>query len=131
LQRVLPESDFLQYGTIRIAASVNGAKVTISGRDHGVTPVRDPIKVKAPATYDIRVTKDGYLPFRASVAVPPDGEVDVHPTLTRGSRDAWYGKWWVAAIAGTVVVGAIAGVGWLVLADEPESVPVGGMLPPL
>ena len=126
LKRVLPVSDFLQYGTIRIAASVAGARITIGGRDHGLTPVVDPILVLAPATYDIRISKEGYTAFRASIAVPPDGEVDVRSLLTRNTTS----KWWIAAVVGTAAV-AIAGVTWLVLSSEATTVPVGGELPPL
>ena len=106
LERVMPESDFLRYGTIRLQANVIGAKVDIDGHARGLTPL-DPIRLPAPATYLIRVTKPGYVPFRIRVHVPPDAGVDVQTTLTpRGGGQAWYKKWWVAAIAGTVVVGA-------------------------
>ncbi len=123
LERVMPESDFLRYGTIRLQANVIGAKVDIDGHARGLTPV-DPIKLPAPATYEIRVTKPGYTPFRIKVHVPPDAGVDVQTTLTtRGGDQAWYKKWWVAAIAGTVVVGAATAT-VMVTRGTPNNVPV-------
>jgi PEGA domain-containing protein len=128
LARVMPASDFLRFGTIRIDANVAGAAVTISGHARGVTPV-GALRVKAPATYDIRLSKEGFVPFRASVAVPPDAEVDVHPVLSRQGNDAWYSRWWITAIAGAVVVGSAATVGYVLLSGSPDSVPVSADLP--
>ncbi len=123
LERVMPESDFLRYGKIRLQANVVGAKVDIDGKARGLTPL-DPIKVPAPATYLIKVTKPGYVPFRVRVHVPPDAGVDVQTTLTpRGGEQAWYKKWWVAAIAGTVVVGAATAT-VMATRGTPNDVPV-------
>lgn len=105
LRRVLPRSDFRRYGLIRVNANVAGADVLIGSRPRGQTPLA-PLKVPAPATYEIAVTKPGYTDFRASVAVPPDGEVLVRTELTERTTQAWYQKWWVLALAGTVAVGA-------------------------
>lgn len=105
LRRVMPRRDFLRFGVIRIDADVAGATVRVAGEDRGRTPLA-PLRVAAPATYDIRVDKPGFLSFEASVAVPPDAEVVVQPRLS--PRDhAWYQHWWVAAIAGTAVAGAV------------------------
>ena len=124
LGRVMPPSDFLRYGIIRIAANLDGASVKVGGEDKGTTPV-PALKVKAPATYDLRVTKDGYTPFRMSVAVPPEGEVKVDAMLTKESvQPAWYGKWWVATLAGVGVVGAVGTVYFAT--RSPSEVPVGG-----
>jgi hypothetical protein len=109
LQRVLPKSDFLRFGVIRIDADVHGARVAIDGKERGKTPI-EPIKVRAPATYAIRLDKAGYVPFRAEVFVPPDAEVKVDPTLARQGSDAWYKRWWVLALAGTVAAGGVTAV---------------------
>ena len=106
LRRVMPRRDFLRFGIIRIDADVDGATVRVAGEDRGRTPLA-PLRVAAPATYDIRVDKPGFLSFEASVAVPPDAEVVVQPRLSRRDH-AWYGHWWVAAIAGTAAAGAVA-----------------------
>lgn len=120
LRRVMPRSDFLRYGTIRIAANVAGARVFVGGMPRGTTPV-PPIRVRAPGRYDIEVRMPGYAAFRASVEVPPDAAVQVHAALEPTSR-AWYQKWWVAAIAGTVAAGAVTAA-VLLSRDEPTTVP--------
>jgi hypothetical protein len=128
LRRVMPESDFLQYGTIRVSANLTGAEVFVGDEKKGTTPI-EALKVSAPATYELRLTKKGYVPFQAKVAVPPDGEVEVTARMTKegagGGR--WYTKWWVAAIAGVVVAGGI-GVGVWATQGDPTSVPVGGQI---
>lgn len=127
LQRVMPESDFLRYGTIRVSANLAGAEVYLGKDKKGTTPI-EALTVRAPATYELRLTHRGYTPFQAKVAVPPEGEVEVTARLTKvGGGGAWYTKWWVAAIAGVVVAGGI-GIGVYVSQDAPTSVPVGGMI---
>jgi len=126
LRRVLPESDFLRHGTIKVSANLAGAEVYVDAERRGTTPI-DTLTVRAPATYDLRLTKRGYTPFSARVAVPPDGEVEVTARLTREGGGAWYTKWWVAAIAGVVVAGGV-GVGIYMAQDDPTSVPVGGQI---
>jgi len=125
LTRVMPSSDFLRYGVIRIDANLPGADVMVGGEAKGQTPVAA-LKVKAPAKYDLRITKAGFTPFRMSVDVPPDGEVRVNAELTReGEGGAWYGRWWVATLVGVVVVGAVGTGVWLET-RSPSEVPVGG-----
>ena len=125
LTQLMPPDDFLQFGIIRIDANLAGAAVTLSGKPRGTTPV-PAIKVKAPASYDLRITKDGYIPFRLSVNVPPDGEINVKADLRReGGHVAWYGRWWVATLAGVVVLGAVGTGVWLET-RSPTEVPVGG-----
>lgn len=121
LQRVLPKSDFLRFGVIRIDANIDGAIVAIGGKERGKTPI-EPVRVRAPATYAIRLDKAGYVPFRAEVFVPPDAEVKVDPTLARQSNDAWYKRWWVLAITGTVAAGAVTAV--VLTRDSSNQVPV-------
>jgi len=124
LARVMPESDFLRYGTVYIDANLTGAEVEIGAEKHGLTPVQA-IRVKAPATYDIQVTKRGYTPFRAQVVVPPEGEVRVKAELTRRAAAArWYQKWWVVGLAvgaAGLTVGAV-----LYSRQNSDSVPVSG-----
>jgi hypothetical protein len=122
LERVMPRSDFLRFGMLRIRSNVEGAKVSIDAKPRGLTPMQ-PIKVRAPASYEIRVTKPGYTTFSARVLVPPDGNIDVRTDLSAKVAGAWYTRWWVAAIAGTVVIGAATGA-VLLVRDEPSDVPV-------
>jgi hypothetical protein len=105
LTRILPPSDFLRYGVIDIIASEAGAAVTVGGEQRGVTPI-PPIKLHAPATYDIHVEKRGFIAFNTQVTVPPDGEVKVRATLQKPGATAWYAHWYVLAAASAVVVGA-------------------------
>ena len=104
--RLLPPSDFLRFGVIDIVANHAGAAVTVGGEPRGITPIAA-LKLHAPATYDIRVEKSGYVPFTTKVALPPDGEVKVEAQLARrGAAAAWYQHWYVLAAAGLVVAGA-------------------------
>jgi hypothetical protein len=104
--RLLPPSDFLRFGVIDIVANLAGAAVTVGGEPRGVTPI-EALKLHAPASYEIRVEKPGYLPFLTRVALPPEGEIKVEAQLARrGAAAAWYQRWYVLAAAGVVVAGA-------------------------
>lgn len=106
VNRLLPPSDFLRFGVIDIVANLAGAAVIVSGQPRGVTPVAA-LKLPAPASYDIRVDKAGYVPFTTRVALPPDAMLKVEAELTRrGTEAAWYQHWYVLAAAGAVVAGA-------------------------
>lgn len=127
LSRLMPPSDFVRFGMIDVVANLSGALVKLDGKSQGSTPIQ-PLRVHAPASYDIRVEKSGYTPFSASVAVPPDGEVTVKAQLTkRGGGDHWYQKWYVLAFAGAAVVGA-TGAAIYVGTRSGDSVPVGGVI---
>lgn len=105
-QRLLPPSDFLRFGVIDIVADLTGAAVTVGGQPRGTTPI-EVLRLRAPATYDIRVDKAGYVPFTTKVALPPDGEIKVFAQLSRKAAGAaWYQHWYVLAAAGLVVAGA-------------------------
>jgi hypothetical protein len=121
LRRVLPRSDFVRFGILRIDANVAGARVIVGAVDRGATPI-DPLRLPAPATYDIAVDKKGFVGFRATVDVPPNAIVKVRPTLSP-KRNAWYEKWWVAALAGTAAVGVVT-LGVLASRDNPDEAPV-------
>jgi hypothetical protein len=118
LQRVLPKSDFLRFGVLRIQANIAGAEVVIGGEKRGRTPLA-PLRLPAPERYDIRITKRGYTAFEAATSLPPDGDVVVRATLAQ-AETAWYKRWWVWTLAGTVVVSTAAVV---ILASD-RDVPV-------
>ncbi len=106
LARLLSPADFMRYGVIDIVANLAGAAVTVGGTSRGLTPIQA-LKLPAPATYEIRVEKEGFVPFSTKVALPPDGEIKVEAELSkRGSEGAWYGRWYVLAGAGVLVAGA-------------------------
>jgi hypothetical protein len=127
LARLMPPSDFVRFGTIDIVANLDGAGVKLDGEPKGKTPI-EPLRVRAPQSYDIRVEKSGYTPFSATVAVPPDGDITVRAQLTRrGGGDHWYQKWYVLAIAGAAVIGATGAA--IYIGTRPgDNVPVGGVL---
>jgi hypothetical protein len=102
--RLLPPSDFLRFGVIDIVANLAGAAVTVGGEPRGATPI-DPLRLRAPATYEIRVDLSGYEPYTTKVALPPDGEIKVEARLSRQGGGAWYQHWYVLAAAGVVATG--------------------------
>jgi len=112
LTRLLPPGDFLRYGVIDIVASETGAAVTVGGEHRGLTPIR-PLRLRAPAAYEIKVEKQGFVPFTTSVQLPPDGELKVRAPLQRPGKDHWYTKWYVLASAAVVVAGAAGGAIYL------------------
>ncbi len=122
LRRLLPREDFLRTGTIVITSAIAGAVVELDGVRRGVTPLA-PLVVDTPASYAIRVTKPGYIAFTARIQVPPDATVEVQPNLVP-KQVAWYRKWWVWALAGTVIAGAtISGTLLQEAPPTPTSVP--------
>lgn len=123
LARLLAPGDFVRYGMIDIVANLAGASVTVGGEKRGKTPI-DPLKLHAPATYQIRVELDGYVPFTTKVALPPDGEIKVEAELSkRGAGSAWYAKWYILVPAGILVAGA-AGTAIYFSTRDTSSVPV-------
>jgi hypothetical protein len=118
LQRVMPKSDFLRFGVLRIQANIAGAEVVIGGETRGRTPLQ-PLRLPAPERYDIRITKKGYTAFEAVTSVPPDSDVVVRATLAQ-AETVWYRRWWVWTLAGTVAVSTAAVV---ILASD-RDVPV-------
>jgi hypothetical protein len=105
LQRLLPPTDFLRFGMIDIVANLAGASVIVGDERRGETPIQ-PLKLPAPATYEIRVEMTGYLPYRTKVALPPEGEIKVEANLARpGAAPAWYQRWYVVAGLGAVIAG--------------------------
>jgi len=122
LKRLLPPEDFLRWGTLRIEANVAGADVSVAGTPKGKTPLAA-IPVQAPQSVDLRVSKEGFLDFRARIDVTPDATVEVRPVLAPRPGSGWYEKWWVWAIAGVVVAGGVTTA--VVLSQPgPKTIPV-------
>jgi hypothetical protein len=127
LARLLPPTDFVRFGVIDIVASEAGAVVTVNKEPRGKTPI-EPLKLHAPATYDIRVEKDGFEPFAASVKLPPDSELKLPANLQRPGHTAWYAHWYVLVPAGLVLAGAAGGTIYFATRTTSDRVPVMGTL---
>lgn len=128
LARLLAPTDFMRYGVIAVVANLQGAAVTVGGQARGATPIQ-PLKLPAPASYDIRVEKAGFTPFVTRVALPPDGEIQVEAELSvRGTGPAWYQRWYVLTGAGLLIAGAAGTAIYFGTRDTPDSVPVTGTL---
>jgi hypothetical protein len=110
LRQLFPPEVFRRYGSIAITADESGAAVTLNGEPAGKTPLRQPVKVRAPATYQLRVDKSGFLSFKASVDVMPDANIAVRATLVRESGNVpWYKRWYVwLAVGGALALGGAA-----------------------
>ncbi len=129
LTKLLPPNDFVRFGVIDIIASEAGAAVTVGGEKRGVTPIPS-IKLHAPATYEIKVEKTGFVPFTAQVAVPPDAEIKVRAPLQRpGGHVAWYQHWYVLTAAGLLVGGAAGTAIYFASIKSSDRVPVGIGIP--
>jgi hypothetical protein len=127
LGRVLPVEDFVRFGIIAIRVNVDGADVKVGGTPRGTSPVPD-LRVPAPATYPIEVSKVGFVSFRAEVDIAPDANIKVNAQLTRPGQaeDKWYKRWYVGVAAGVIVAGAVTTT--VVLVRDRDSVPVDGMI---
>lgn len=105
LQRLLPSSDFKRFGVIDIVANLAGAAVTVGGERRGETPIQ-PLTLPAPATYEVRIEKAGFVAYSTRIALPPDGTIKVEAELNRRGATAWYQHWYVLAGAGLLLAGA-------------------------
>jgi hypothetical protein len=105
LTRLLPPSDFLRFGVIDIVANLSGATVTVSGEKRGLTPIQ-PLTLRAPATYNIKIEKQGFVPYSTKVELPPEGRIKVEAELSKRGQSAWYQHWYVLAGAGLIATGA-------------------------
>jgi len=127
LTKIMPSGDFMRFGVIDIISSQAGALVTIGGEKRGNTPI-PPLKLHAPASYTVRVEKDGYVPFTTKIALPADGELKLNANLSKkGAGGAWYAHWYVLAIGGVLVAGLAGGsIYYATRPPAPTSVPVTG-----
>ena len=108
LTRLLPPGDFLRFGVIEVVAAESDAVVTVGGIKRGTTPIK-PLRLRAPATYDVHVEKSGFVPFTTQVQLPPDSELRVRAALQRPGNNSWYTRWYVLAGMGAIVAGVAGG----------------------
>ncbi len=129
LTRLLAPTDFMRYGTIEIVSNLPGAAVTVGGQPRGKTPIA-PLKLPAPASYDVRLEATGYVPWVSRIALPADGEMRVVAEMSKqGTDGAWYGRWYVLVGASVLIAGAAGTAIYFGTRTEvPDRVPVGGMI---
>jgi hypothetical protein len=110
LRQLFPPDVFKRYGAIKIVTDVEGASVELNGESQGKTPIADSIKVRAPATYKVKLQKSGYVTFQAGIDVLPDATVEVRATLVREEgKVPWYKRWYVwAAVGGAIAIAGAA-----------------------
>jgi hypothetical protein len=125
LTKLLPPTDFVRFGVIDIVATEAGAAVLVNKEPRGKTPI-EPLKLHAPATYDIRVEKDGFEPFTASVKLPPDSEIKLPATLQRPGHTSWYQHWYVIVGGSLLVAGAAGTTIYFATRTSSDRVPVMG-----
>jgi len=112
LKQLFPPELFKRYGAIRILADVADAEVMLNDELRGQTPVAEPLRVRAPAMYRVKLTKPGFAPFQAGIDVIPDATVEVRATLVRLNRELpWFKRWYVWLTVGAVVAAAGVAVG--------------------
>ena len=96
----------MTFGSRITSTRAHSRASSASKVSRGLTPIQA-LKLPAPATYEIKVEKQGFVPFSTKVGLQPDGEIKVEAELSkRGSEGAWYGRWYVLAGAGVLVAGA-------------------------
>ena len=125
LRQLFPPETFNRFGSVAVDADQAGATVSLNGEAAGKTPLPQPVKVRAPATYKLKVEKSGFVPFQARVDVLPDANVEVHATLVKESKDVpWFKRWYVWAIVGGAVAAGGAATA-IYFGTRTESTPLG------
>ena len=80
IQKIKNLEQRLQKTGIRISSSVSGATILIDGKNRGTTPQSTAIAV-TPGNHQIRVVKEGFMPFSAVLVVPAGSVVAVTASL--------------------------------------------------
>jgi hypothetical protein len=131
LRQLFPPETFNRFGSIAVDADQPGATVSLNGNAAGKTPLPSPVKVRAPATYKLKVEKSGFVPFQARVDVLPDANVEVHATLVKESKETpWYKRWYVWAIVGGAVAAGGAATA-IYFGTRTDSTPLGYVQKPM
>jgi hypothetical protein len=130
LRQLYPPEAFRRYGAIEVNADVDGASVSLNGENVGMTPIGHALSVRAPASYKLRIDKNGYAPFQAKIDVLPDATVEVRASMQRRvGPTPWYKRWYVwAAVGGAIAItGLSIGIYYGTRTDEN---PLGYILQP-
>jgi hypothetical protein len=89
--------------TLRIRANVEGAVAAVDDKDMGPPPVD---VLRPGGSYDVTVTRKGYLPYRLRVAPKPGELLELHAVLVE-DKPALTSRWWFWTVAATVVAGGV------------------------
>jgi len=99
----------VEPGGVRVSSETRGAMVYVDDAFVGTTPVRR--EGIEPGAHQLRVEKEGHLPFTREVEVPPASILDVQVPLTAlPERRKWPGTFAAVCFAvgaGAVVVGMV------------------------
>ncbi len=129
LKQLFPPEVFKRYGAIKVVTDVDGARIELNGESQGRSPI-PLVKVRAPGTYKLKVTKPGYLAFQAGIDVLPDATVEVRATMQREEgRVPWFKKWYVWAAVGGAVAVAGASVA-IYFGTKVDETPMGFIITP-
>jgi PEGA domain len=129
LKKLFPKNYFKRRGTLLIKSNIKGAKVYLNKKMVGKTPIPS-MKLAAPKKYKIKVTSEGYIPFKADFRLVPKGNLEIFAELSPLSTQqvkVWYKKPWVWAVAGGILT-SIAITTWY-LTNSPSTVPVTIQIP--
>lgn len=106
---------------LEVIASVDGALVSLDGREVGPSPVS---VLRSPGGYDLLVEKDGYEPHQARVDLSPGQELTVRVPMTADETSV-FETWWFWSAAAVVVAGGITAT-YFLTRPEPEPPPYEG-----
>lgn len=108
-------------GTIRISSNRDAATVMLANVDVGVAPVN---LTRPGGTYDVRVVKDGFVPYKAALKLNAGEEATLNADLQPESKPI-YKEWWFWAGAAAVVAGITVTTYFLARSDpEPTRPPL-------
>ncbi len=124
-------------GTLKITCNVPGAAISVGARDLGVSEGTITVENLAPGRHLVKVTKEGYRPWRQQVTVAAgettlvdaaleQEKVDVQPPTTQvtppgggeSSNTGWKVAFWVSAAATLGFGAGILGSGLQVLSAQ-------------
>lgn len=112
LNKLLPAAAFKRYGSIRVRCNIQNAQVFVGKELKGQTPLEGPLELPAPAEYEVKVQRKGYVTFTARLRVPPDATITVNANLVplRTGSPPIHKQWWFWTTLGASAVLVAAGV---------------------
>jgi hypothetical protein len=106
-------------GTIRISANRDAATVMLANVDVGVAPVS---LTRPGGTYDVRVVKEGFVPYKTSLKLNAGEEATMNADLQPESRPI-FKEWWFWAGAAALITGITVTTYFLAKSDPAPTRP--------